>query len=197
MFTAWLRRVFRGVTEPLGRFLTRLGISANALTIIGCLLNIAVAVVIGSGNLRLGGVFLALASSLDGLDGAIARASGQPTQFGAFLDSVLDRVSEAATLLGLAWWYLGQSDRIATILVFVVVVGSFLVSYTRARAEALGVDCKVGLLTRVERCIVLVLALVLELTYPALWLLAIGTVFTAAQRIVCVARKTLDKPILA
>jgi CDP-diacylglycerol--glycerol-3-phosphate 3-phosphatidyltransferase len=183
MFTAWLRQVSRWFVEPLAAFLARLGLTPNALTVIGCLLNLVVAVIIARGDLLWGGIALAAASGFDAMDGAVARKVGQATKFGAFLDSVLDRVSESAVLLGLAYYDLQQGATLAAFLAFVAIVGSMLVSYTRARAEGLGVDCKVGFLTRVERCLLLIVALIANLTVPALWILAVGTVFTSIQRI--------------
>jgi len=195
MFTEWLRKVTRSITVSIANFLGRLGVSANTITILGCLSTIAVAVVISRGHLRLGGACLIVAAALDGLDGTLARQTGKPTKFGAFLDSVLDRVSDSAVLLGLAWWYLNQPGRTEDILAYLVIFGSLMVSYTRARAEAIGVECKVGLFTRVERTVFLIAALILGLVPVALWVLAIGTVLTAAHRIVHVYLQTKDAPL--
>ena len=195
MFTEWLRKVTRWITVPVTSFLSRIGISANAVTILGCLLTVAVAALISQGHLRLGGVCLIVAAGLDGLDGTLARQTGGPTRFGAFLDSVLDRVSESAVLLGLAWWYMGQPGLTEEILVYIAIFGSLMVSYARARAEAIGVECKVGLFTRVERSVVLVACLILGLTPVGLWLLAIGTVLTALHRVVHVYLQTRDAPL--
>ena len=195
MFTEWLRKVFRGLMEPIAAVFVRLGFTANSITILGCLLNIAVAVVIATGRMRLGGILFIVTSAFDNVDGTLARLKGGPTKFGAYLDSVLDRVSESAVLLGLAWWYMGQPGHVEEILVYVAIVGSLLVSYTRARAEGLGIECKAGLFTRVERCVLLVAALVLGLVVPGLWILAIGTVFTATHRVVHVYLQVRDTPL--
>lgn len=195
MFTEWLRKISRGIVQPLARFLARLGISANALTVLGCLLTIAVAVVLATGRLRLGGVLLIAAASIDGLDGSLARLNGKPTRFGAFLDSVLDRVSESAVFLGLAWWYLGQPGIVEEMLAYIAIAGSFMVSYARARAEGIGVPCKVGLFTRVERSVLLVVALILGFPVPALWILAVGTWITTIHRIVAVYQCAGDAPL--
>jgi len=183
MFTAWLRKTFRGVIEGIAGFFVRLGLTADALTILGCLMNIAVAVILALGHLRLGGILLAFASVFDAFDGAVARGTGGATKFGPFLDSTLDRISESAVVLGLAIWYMGQPGLTGEILAYVTLVGSWMVSYTRGRAEGLGVECKVGLFTRVERCITLVAGLVLGLQLPMLWILAIGTPLTGLQRV--------------
>lgn len=195
MFTDWLRKVSRGIVQPLASFLSRLGFSANAVTILGCLMNVAVAAVLATGRLRLGGVLLIAAAGIDGLDGSLARLNGRPTRFGAFLDSVLDRVSESAILLGLAWWYLGQPGITEELLVYIAIAGSLMVSYVRARAEGIGVPCKVGLFTRVERSILLIAALILGLTVPALWIMAVGTWLTTIHRIVAVYRAAGDAPL--
>ncbi|MFP3896409.1 MAG: CDP-alcohol phosphatidyltransferase family protein [Anaerolineales bacterium] len=189
MFTAWLRKAFKGIIDPVAAFLARLGISANGLTIAGCVIAVSVGILLAKGYLRLGGVILLFTMGTDALDGAVARHAGEVTRFGAFLDSSLDRIADASLLLGLGWWYRGQGgphDMLASI----AAIGSLLVSYTRARAEAIGVECKVGLFTRVERSLVLVVALILGLTAPALWLLALGTVATALHRILHVFLET-------
>jgi CDP-diacylglycerol---glycerol-3-phosphate 3-phosphatidyltransferase len=195
MFTDWVRKITQGIVNPIAAMLGRLGFTANTLTLVGCLLNIGVGVVIATGRLQLGGVLLIATASFDAFDGALARIKGQPTKFGAFLDSVLDRVSEAAVLLGLGWWYLGQGDRVAVMLVYVVLLGSILVSYARARAEGVGVSCKEGLLTRIERTILTIAGLILGLMMPVLWLLAVGTVVTAIHRIIHVYRVAKDTPL--
>jgi len=195
MFTDWLRKASRGIVQPLASFLSRLGLSANAVTILGCALIIGVAVILATGRLRLGGVLLIAAAGVDGLDGSLARLSGRATRFGALLDSVLDRISESAIFLGLVWWYLGQPGLAEELLAYVAVTGSLLVSYVRARAEGVGVPCKVGLFTRVERSILLIAALILGLTVPALWILAVGTWLTTIHRMVAVYRATGDAPL--
>ena len=196
MLTAWLRKTFGGVLGSVARFLAALGISANALTLLGCLLNVLVALIIASGHMRIGGLGLLLASIFDAFDGTLARQTGG-SKFGAFLDSVLDRVSESAILAGLAWWYMTQGHRTEQMLAYVAIVGSLLVSYVRARAEGLGLECKVGLFTRVERCVILILALLLNLASPALWLLAVGTVITATRRVVHVYLQVRETPLSA
>ena len=194
-FTEWFRKVSRWFVIPTADFLARLGLSANALTIIGCLLNVGVGVVLATGRLRLGGICLIVAAGFDALDGTLARQTNGATQFGAFLDSVLDRVSESVVLLGLAWWYMGQAGRMQEMLVYAVIVGSMLVSYTRARAEGIGVECKVGVFDRVLRAVLLIAGLILGLLEPTLWLLAIGTTATTIRRIVTVYLKSKDQPL--
>jgi CDP-diacylglycerol--glycerol-3-phosphate 3-phosphatidyltransferase len=163
--------------------LGRLGFTPNSLTILGYLLNLPVMFVLAAGRLRLGGILMALASAFDALDGALARETQQTSTFGAFFDSVMDRFSEATVLLGLLLWYLRTGARLEPVLIYLTMVGSLLVSYTRARAEGLGLQCKTGLLTRFERVTLLVIALVVGQVRPALWLLAALTNLTAVQRI--------------
>jgi CDP-diacylglycerol---glycerol-3-phosphate 3-phosphatidyltransferase len=195
MFTDWLRKVFGKGLDAIAAVLVRLGITANAITIVGCLLNIGVGLVLAMGHLRLGGVLVLVVSAVDGLDGTLARIGRGPTKFGAFLDSALDRVSESALFIGLAWYYMGQPGRTEEMLLFVAIVGSLMVSYTRARAEGLGLECKVGLFTRVERCLALSLGLLLGLMDPVLWFLALGTWLTTLHRMLHVYATVKDAPL--
>ena len=182
------------IAAPLGQiavWLERTGISPNALTLIGFFLTVVVAVVLGTGQLLWGGLLLIFAALFDTLDGALARHAGKTTIFGAFLDSVMDRFSESVTLVALIWYFSGQADgRTPVILLAVTIVGSLMVSYTRARAEAVNIECKEGFFQRTERIIVLILGLVTGWMLPVLWILAIFTNFTAVQRIYDVYRKT-------
>lgn len=196
MFTDWLRKVSKGIIQPIARLTGRLGISPNALTIAGCVLNLGISVLIGMGYLRLGGFLLLPAFAFDALDGAVAREMNRVTKFGAFLDSCLDRISESAVFLALAWWSMSRGTYLVAILAIVSLMGAMLVSYTRARAEAIGVDCKVGLFTRVERGLLIIAGLIAGLSSLMLWVMAIGSVATALQRIIYVyvkSRKALGQ----
>jgi CDP-diacylglycerol--glycerol-3-phosphate 3-phosphatidyltransferase len=195
MFTDWLRKLFGRSGDRIARLLGLLGLSPNALTIIGCLLTIAVSVLIALGHLRLGGFLLILTEAFDFLDGTLARLQGRKTKYGSFLDSSLDRISDSAVLMALAWYYMGQANKLAVLLALVAIVGSMMVSYTRARAEIIQVDCKVGFLTRVERSSILIAALVLNLIVPALWILAVGTVATSIHRMIYVYLEVRDQPL--
>jgi CDP-diacylglycerol--glycerol-3-phosphate 3-phosphatidyltransferase len=175
----------RGYTLRVGEVLARLGLTPNALTAIGLVLNIVVAVIIASGNLAAGGVLLLVASGFDMLDGAVARASGTITKFGGFLDSTIDRYSEVVVFAGLLVYLLGTEDyRIGSLLVFAATTGSLLISYARARAEAAGYKAAVGLLARPERVFLLAIGLLFGQLIPALWLLAIGTHLTVLTRMI-------------
>lgn len=175
----------------IARGLEATGISPNALTVIGFLLTLVVATVLAMGNLFAGGLLLIFAALFDTLDGALARHSQQVTVFGAFLDSVMDRYSEAVTLIGLMVFYTTQPDASLNILLLAATLaGSLMVSYTRARAEAVNIECKEGFFQRTERIVVLIIGLLTGWMAPVLWVLAIFTNFTALQRIVDVYRKS-------
>lgn len=191
MLSEKLRAWTLPLRSSLGRIIGRWGISPNALTLFGFALHLPVMWALAVGQFAVGGVLLGLASAFDALDGSVAREMGRVTQFGAFLDSVMDRFSEAMVLLGLLLYYVQHGGRIEPVLIYAAMVGSIMVSYTRARAEGLGVECKEGLFTRFERVILLVIGLVVGIVRPVLWVLAILTVFTAVQRIYSVWRKTL------
>lgn len=187
-FTDWARDAARVITVPVARLLARLGFHPNTVTLLGFFLNVGVGVVLATGRLSLGGWLLAVTAPLDAVDGALARLVGQKSRFGAFLDSTLDRLSEAALLVGLAAHYLGQGRPVEVILAFVALAGGTLVSYTRARAEALGLSCKVGLFSRLERVVLLATGLILGFPSIALWVLAVGTLLTTVQRMLYVYR---------
>jgi len=188
--TDWARKWGAGVLEPIARLIARTGISPNVVTVTGLILNIGVAWVLAQGHMRLGGLLAALVGLLDALDGALARLTGQKSRFGAFLDSFVDRLCEAVLYLGLLIFYTRHGARQEIMLIYAAIVGSLLISYARARAEGLGLECKVGLLTRMERIAILSLALILNRMSIALWVLAILTNFTALQRVYHVWRIT-------
>lgn len=173
------------ITAPVVRILRKSGITPNALTLISLALSIVTAYVIATGRLPLGGVLVLVAGLFDLLDGALARFTKQTTRFGAILDSVADRISEAAILCGLLIWYIPQEEAsLEIVLIFVVLIGSFLVSYIRARAEGLGWQCQVGLFTRAERVIVLAIGLLINQIFIALCVLVIFVFITVVQRLV-------------
>ncbi|MBI4315980.1 MAG: CDP-alcohol phosphatidyltransferase family protein [Chloroflexi bacterium] len=194
-FTDWLRLRLKWLTEPVGALVARLGIHPNVLTVIGFVGNVLGAAALAAGRISLGGWIILAMGPVDGLDGATARARGQPSPFGAFVDSVTDRYSEAVIYLGLLISFLGQpgDHSQAFVLAFVAFVGSVMVSYVKARAEALGFECNVGLLTRVERYLILAPLLIFDLPMAALWIIAILANVTALQRIWHVRRQWYDK----
>ncbi len=187
------REVSRPVLEAIGQRLHAWGFSPNLVTNVGLVLTLGVAPLLALGQIRLGGVLLAVASACDALDGALARISDKESRFGAFLDSTIDRFEEAIVLLGLIIYYARTEGAWQAPLVFVAMVGSLMVSYTRARAEALGVACKGGFMTRPVRVAVLVAALLVALpgsVEAALILIAAVGLFTSFQRIYHVWRAT-------
>jgi CDP-diacylglycerol--glycerol-3-phosphate 3-phosphatidyltransferase len=172
------------VLSPIVGALAAARVTPNMLTIAGFLGNVAAAVLVANGQLLVGGIVVLLFSALDMLDGALARATGRATPFGALFDSVLDRLSEAAVLGGILVYELDRGNQEETVLAFVAVVGSLMVSYVRARAEGLGVSMTSGLFTRSERVVLTAIALIVSpLLRPALWALAAITLVTVAQRV--------------
>ncbi len=185
---AWLRRQAQIVLVPIAAVLDRLGASPNLLTALGFLLTGVVAWTLARGMLQLGGLLLLLVAPFDALDGALARLTGRQSRFGAFLDSTVDRFSEAVVFFGLLVHYIGQGARGEVLLIYAAIVGSLMVSYARARAEGLGLPCKVGLLTRIERVFVMGVGLLLGYPRLALWVVAVLANFTALQRMAHVWR---------
>jgi CDP-diacylglycerol---glycerol-3-phosphate 3-phosphatidyltransferase len=167
-------------------------LTPNAISLMGLVGNLAAAVLIWQGYYTLGGVAFIIGSVMDTLDGRYARASGKGTLFGAFLDSTLDRVEEGIVLTAVAYRFADAGDGFAAAMCVVVVLGSLMVSYTRARAEALGVECKVGLATRPVRVVLLSIGLIFakgagigdfELLAPSIYVIAALTIFTVFQRV--------------
>jgi CDP-diacylglycerol---glycerol-3-phosphate 3-phosphatidyltransferase len=183
VFTDRARHASRGIVEPIAAACARLGISPNALTVTGCALHAGVAWLLASGHLGLGAIALALCAGFDGIDGALARITGRVSRAGAFLDSTLDRVSEILVFFGLLVYALRLGDPITVALVYVVIAGSLMVSYTRARSEGIGCPTRVGVFGRLERTVILVLGLLLHQVTVTLWILALGTVVTTVHRI--------------
>ena len=173
---------------PLVRLLAKAQISPCTVSIAGFLGVALAGVVIALGKLTLGGLFLALFGPLDALDGLLARKTGQASTFGAFLDSTLDRYAEIAIFMGMAYYFMKSDSLWGVLLCFMALTGSLMVSYARARAEGLGLSCKVGWFTRFERLLVLTLGLLTGLIFPVLVLLSFLTHFTALQRLLHVYR---------
>jgi len=189
---SWARDRSKGLVMRAAGLVSRTGISPTGLTIAGFIFNLGVAYVLAQGQFQLGGVLVLIAGLFDTLDGAVARATGRVTRFGGFIDSTLDRLSEGAVYFGLLYHYAQQGWIVEPLLIYLTLVGSFMVSYTRARAEGLGLSCKVGLFTRLERLLVLALSLLFVQITTGLILLAVGSLFTTLQRIVYVWRNTRE-----
>lgn len=182
----WAARAF----QPLVVRLVAWGVSPNAVTLLGFALTAGVGVLLALGWLRLGGVLVIFTTLFDGLDGLVARSSGRTSRFGAFLDSSLDRYAEIALYCGLLVYYLNRQQNLDVILLFLALAGSLMVSYTKARAEGLGIQCKEGLLTRLERLVIFIVGLISGQVRLALWIIAIFANLTAIQRMVTVWYKT-------
>ena len=182
-FTDYLRLWFKWVLDPIGGFLNRLGLTPNMVTILGLLGNTIGAYYLARGEMLTGGVLVLIMTPIDALDGTMARLRGEPGDFGAYVDSVSDRYSELIIYAGLLYHFLNLGEPLGGMLVFGAASGSVLVSYVKARAEGLGYQAKVGLLTRVERYLVLAPSLVFNQIYLGLAILAVFSHVTAIQRI--------------
>jgi CDP-diacylglycerol--glycerol-3-phosphate 3-phosphatidyltransferase len=176
-------------------------LTPNAISLTGLVGNVIAAVLILQDMLVLGGVAFILGSLCDMMDGRYSRMSGKGTPFGAFLDSTLDRIEEGIVLAAVAAYFAKASDDLAVGATVLTVVGSYTVSYTRARAEALGVECKVGIASRAVRVVILSIGLVLggeelvpglDLLEPAIYVMAALTIFTTFQRVFHVRRQMAD-----
>lgn len=188
-FSDRLRKIFKPVLDAIAKVLLKIGITPNAATIIGAMGNIIAAVLIAQGWLTWGGIVALFWVLFDAIDGTMARLSGQTSKAGAFLDSTLDRYVEFFLLTGLMWFFLSNENQLGVLLTMVTLAGSILISYARARAEGLGFECKVGLLTRVERFILFIPALIFHFPLVAMAIMAVLTHVTAIQRIVHVVNQ--------
>lgn len=181
------------LAEPVVRLLARTSITPSTITWLGFILAVGAAILITTGNFLAAGLIVLLAGFFDMLDGALARRTNKVTPFGAVLDSVLDRLAEGALLLGIIVFYAREQPVPEVLLAGAVLVASVLVSYIRARAEALGFECLVGLFTRPERVIVLALGLLVNQVAIALAIIVVLSFFTVAQRLVYVWRQTKNR----
>ncbi|UCF04270.1 MAG: CDP-alcohol phosphatidyltransferase family protein [bacterium] len=192
-----LRNWFRGLLDPVVGILASLGVTPFAVTVTGAILSLFGAVLVATGSLAWGGVVLIVSGICDTLDGSLARRENKVTSFGAFIDSTIDRVTEIAYLGALVFYFIGQGSdyRIVVFFVLLALAGSFLTSYTRARAEGLGVECKVGWLERPERVTLLVLGLLFGRIILIIVILALAvlTIYTFIQRVLHVRRLTLGR----
>jgi CDP-diacylglycerol--glycerol-3-phosphate 3-phosphatidyltransferase len=194
--TDQMRKRFKGTLDRIGGVLNRWGLMPNTVTIIGLVGNTIGAYFLARGQMTVGGIVILLMGPVDALDGTMARLRGEPSEFGAFVDSVTDRYSELVIFGALLFYYITQGDALYATLAYLAAAGAVLVSYTRARAQSLGYETKVGILTRFERYVVLAPCLVFNIPQVALWILALLGNLTALQRIWDVrskVHKTWDK----
>jgi CDP-diacylglycerol--glycerol-3-phosphate 3-phosphatidyltransferase len=173
-----------GFFAPIARLLFRARVRPNHLTVLGLGVSIAAAYVFSVGRLRWGAALLAVAGLFDFFDGAVARLAGSDSDYGAFLDSVVDRYSDLAVLLGILVYYEHTADTLGAILTMATLAGTVMVSYTKARAQSIGVRCEIGVMERPERLIALIAGATFHLLTPVMALLALLTNLTAIQRIV-------------
>ncbi len=179
----------RELLNPAVNFVAELGISPTTITVTGLILSGASGWALAVGRFLTAGILLILAGACDMIDGAAARAANRETQSGAFLDSTVDRYSEMVVLLGALVYYLTRSsaapESLTAVLIFLALGGSLLVSYTRARAEAIGIGCEVGIAERPERLVILIIGALLgpAAFRVAIWILAIVSQITAIQRV--------------
>nr|MBN1229941.1 CDP-alcohol phosphatidyltransferase family protein [Anaerolineae bacterium] len=177
-----LRDITRPVINAVAGVFIKLGFSPDLLTFLGLIMAGVSAFLAANGKFAWAGIVIIVGGPFDALDGAVARVSGRVSRFGALLDSTLDRYGEALILSGIGCYLLQQDHTVGVLLVFASLFGSVMVSYVRARSEGLQIDNKVGIATRLERVIILTLALLTGLVVPGLWLLAILAHITVIQR---------------
>lgn len=177
------QRVPKGIADPLGRAVARAGITPNMVSVTGFLGNVACAWLIAADRLLLAGAVYLFFSALDLVDGAVARATGQATPYGAVLDAVLDRASEAVVLAGCAWYFAEREEWWQVGATYAAIFGSIAVSYVRARAETEGLQMREGLFRRQERVVVLGLGMLFNGLTVAVTVLAVLANLTALQRL--------------
>jgi CDP-diacylglycerol--glycerol-3-phosphate 3-phosphatidyltransferase len=197
-FSDNMRVWFRWYYHPIAEFLNRIGIRPNTVTIIGLAGTMGVAVLIAFGHMTWAGLLLLVMGPVDAMDGALARLRNEASAWGAFVDAVTDRYSELFLFLGFLIYFISQMNVAGILLAYLAAAGSVLVSYVKARAEASKLDANVGMLTRVERYLVLIPGLVFSGLYPplvliALFIIAIFANLTALQRIFRVRRDALRR----
>ena len=182
--------------DPVARALLRAHVRPNHLTLVGLVVSILAAAALAQGSLRTGAVLLALAGLFDFFDGSLARLANRVSAFGAFLDSVVDRYSDLVVLLGVVLYYHRAADTTGVFLTMVALVGTIMTSYTKARAQSIGVACEIGLIERPERLIVLIAGATFNQLTPAMIALAVLTNLTALQRILYMRRAASREQIL-
>lgn len=185
-----LRKTFKKPLDSIARVLIGWGLTPNHITLFGMFGNLAAAVLIARGDLLWGGVAALLVAPLDAVDGAMARQLQRPGKFGAFLDSFIDRYDELILFGGILYYYFSTSNELGLVLTYLAACGAVLVSYARARAEGLGFSGKVGILTRVERSIVLIAGLLFGFPLVSVGIIAVLANFTAIQRLVSVWKQS-------
>ena len=199
----WLKNGYLRLVDPVANFFVRTGVHPNTITAFGTACTVAASVIFGMGHIRTAGWFLGLTALFDVLDGTVARRSGKESTFGAFLDSTLDRLADGAVFVGLATFYALSVEHGSTLMMLVCMsglVGALMTSYTRARAEPLGIDAKVGMVQRPERVVLLSapqaffgLALDGWVLRAVVFIITLGAWITVIQRIAFVYHQTRNR----
>ncbi len=179
MIGAWFGHFY---DKPLGPLARKVKFDPNVITVAGFSVTVLGALIITK-SLFIGGLVIAIGSLMDMFDGVVARAQKKESEFGAFLDSVLDRYADAFIFLGLAWYLGAQDDHTGVLLCLGTWLGAFVISYARARAEGLGIRCETGIMERPERIVLIVLGALTGWIVPVLWAMFVLTHFTVFQRI--------------
>lgn len=179
------------IESPIAKILHALGLSPNMITILGLILSIVASYLIYQGYFLVSGLLILISGFMDMMDGALARRYATASQMGAFLDSVTDRISEAALLFGILLFYLNQYNTYSgeIKLLFLTLAGSMLVSYLRARGESLNIDCKIGIMTRPERILLISIGLLFDQLSIILWIMATLSALTIIQRFLYITRR--------
>lgn len=185
----YLRTVLEPAIQPLATMLLWCRVTPNQISLVGVLLNLGAAALIVADHLVAAALVYLLAGGFDLLDGSVARLAKQATRFGAFLDSTADRISEGLVFAAIAYRFAQDGEPTAAAMAVLALLGSLLVSYTRARAEGLGLECRVGIVTRAERVLIIVFGLMFGLLIEAIYVMVVLTAFSAAQRIVHTLRQ--------
>lgn len=195
MFDGKFRTPIDKAVRPIGALLRKTGMSPDHLTVLGVVISIGAAFAIGTGRLYLGFALVLLAAIPDLLDGALAKASNQVSQRGAFFDSVIDRLTDGIIFAGLAYYYMNGSSPRLGMIPFGILGFSLIISYQRAKAESLGLDAKGGLMERAERILLLELGLLIHpILIPILWIMLVLCAVTAVQRFVKVWKQAAVTP---
>jgi CDP-diacylglycerol--glycerol-3-phosphate 3-phosphatidyltransferase len=191
----WLKDTYLSLLDPIVLTANRLGIHPSTFTTIGFLIGLVSACFMAFGSFRLAGGLLLLSGMCDNIDGKLARISGKESKFGALYDSILDRYAEVFFFFGMAFYFIRMEWFLTSVAIAIALGGSLMVSYVRARAEALGFECSIGLIQRAERLVFLGLGAVIHLytLVGVIWILAVLTNVTAIQRIHHVWRADIEK----
>jgi len=185
------KRSLARLGDPVARVLLQAHVRPNHLTVLGLGVSLVAASALAHGRFRAGAALLTLAGLFDFFDGSLARLANRVSAFGAFLDSVVDRYSDLVVLLGIVLFYHWAADTAGLLLTLITVVGTVMVSYTKARAQSIGLTCEIGLMERPERLIVLIAGATFNILTPAMVVLAVLTNLTALQRMLYTRRVTV------